>query len=83
MQLNLLNMNLRFWSWLAAAVAVLALLPGCGKTAGAGAPVFVKDDVGIVRRVNPDEKNVYLVFTAHFSENDNGYSRISTASCLF
>lgn len=73
MQLNLLNMNLRFWSWLAAAVAVLALLPGCGKTAGAGAPVFVKDDVGIVRRVNPDEKNVYLVFTAHFSENDNGY----------
>ena len=51
----------------------LALLTGCDKKAAtAQKPVFVKDDVGIVRRVNPDEKNVYLVFTAHYSENDNG-----------
>lgn len=54
----------------AAVVAALSLLPGCGKQA---AQVLVKDENGIVRRVNPGEKNVYLVFTAHFSENDNGY----------
>ena len=33
---------------------------------------LVKDETGIVRRVNPSEKNVYLVFTAHYSENDGG-----------
>ena len=54
----------------AAVVAALSLLPGCGKQA---AQVLVKDENGIVRRVNPAEKNVYLVFTAHYSENDNGY----------
>ena len=56
-----------------AGMAALFLLSGCGKQAAPKAPVFVKDDVGIVRRVNPDEKNVYLVFTAHYSENDSGY----------
>ena len=58
--------------FVAAAVA-FTLLSACGKPASTGAPVFVKDDIGIVRRVNPDEKNVYLVFTAHYSEDDNGY----------
>ena len=58
---------------LAAVVAALSLVAGCGKQAAPKALVFVKDDVGIVRRVNPDEKNVYLVFTAHYSENDSGY----------
>ena len=57
----------------AAGMAALFLLAGCGRQAAPQAPVFVKDDVGIVRRVNPDEKNVYLVFTAHYSENDSGY----------
>lgn len=52
---------------------LLLLLAGCGKPASNGAPVFVKDETGIVRRVNPDEKTVYLVFTAHYSENDKGY----------
>ena len=54
----------------AAVVAAFFLLAGCGKQA---AQVLVKDENGIVRRVNPAEKNVYLVFTAHFSENDKGY----------
>ena len=49
------------------------LMPACGRQGAGNAPVFVTDDSGIVRRVNPDEKNVYLVFTAHYSENDNGY----------
>ena len=57
----------------ATGMVALLLLSGCGKQASPQAPVFVKDDVGIVRRVNPDEKNVYLVFTAHYSENDSGY----------
>ena len=55
---------------IAAVIVVLSFLTGCSKP---DSPVFVKDDSGIVRLVNPDEKNVYLVFTAHYSENDNGY----------
>lgn len=55
------------------AAFVLSLPAGCDKQPKAADLVFVKDDVGIVRRVNPDEKNVYLVFTAHYSENDQGY----------
>ena len=59
---------------LTACVAVaLALLLGCDKQNRSAAPVFVQDETGIVRRVNPDEKNVYLVFTAHYSEDDKGY----------
>lgn len=48
-------------------------LASCGRQGGPAGPVFITDESGIVRRVNPDEKNVYLVFTAHYSENDNGY----------
>lgn len=31
------------------------------------------DAYGVVNKVNVNEKKVYLVFTAHFSTNDNGY----------
>ena len=54
-------------------IAAAFLLAACVRPARTTAPVFVVDDNGIVRRVNPDEKNVYLVFTAHYSENDSGY----------
>lgn len=54
-------------------IAAAFLLAACVRPARTSAPVFVVDDNGIVRRVNPDEKNVYLVFTAHYSENDSGY----------
>ena len=57
----------------AAALAALFLLAACGRQAVKPALELVKDDSGIVRRVNPDEKNIYLVFTAHYSENDQGY----------
>lgn len=57
----------------AAIVAAAFLLAACNKPVQPREPVFVYDDSGIVRRVNPDEKNVYLVFTAHYSENDQGY----------
>ena len=53
--------------------ALLLLSSACGRQGSNSAPVFVTDGSGIVRRVNPDEKNVYLVFTAHYSENDSGY----------
>ena len=62
-----------FLSLFVATMVALSLLTGCGRQAAPKAPVFVKDDSGIVRRVNPDEKTVYLVFTAHYSENDKGY----------
>ena len=58
----------------AAALAAFFLMAACGRQAvKPSALVLVKDDSGIVRRVNPAEKNVYLVFTAHYSENDQGY----------
>lgn len=34
--------------------------------------VYETDEYGVVTRINPSEKSVYLVFTAHFSTNDNG-----------
>lgn len=33
---------------------------------------FVYDKYGVVQRIDTTEKNVFLVFTAHFSTNDNG-----------
>ena len=38
-----------------------------------GRNIFTVDRNGVVRRINPDRKDVYLVFTAHFSTDDNGY----------
>lgn len=55
-------------------MAILAL-SACGKKNVAPAQQeheFVTDKYGVVQRIDPAEKNVYLVFTAHFSENDNG-----------
>ena len=31
------------------------------------------DDCGVADKINPSEKTVYLVFTGHFSQDDNGY----------
>ena len=54
-------------------VAAAFLTCSCGNHPAKDPSVYVKDEVGIVRRVNPDQKNVYLVFTAHYSEGDQGY----------
>ena len=54
---------------LAAATAMVA----CNCKTKSAAPVFVTDECGVVERINPDEKCVYLVFTAHYSESDSGY----------
>lgn len=58
---------------LAILLASAWLIAACGKSAASVPLELVKDDSGIVRRVNPAENNVYLVFTAHYSENDHGY----------
>ena len=34
---------------------------------------LVKDRYGVTYKINPAEKNVYLVFTGHFSTDDDGY----------
>ena len=34
---------------------------------------LVKDDYGVTQRINPNEKSVYLVFTGHYSTDDDGY----------
>ena len=53
------------------ALAAALALTACGTKPAED--VFVKDDYGVVRRVNVAEKAVYLVFTAHYSVNDSGY----------
>ena len=55
-----------------ACVAVMMLAFGC-KTAETAAPDFVYDEYGVAEGINTDEKVIYLVFTSHFSTNDNGY----------
>ena len=36
------------------------------------APTFVTDEYGVVEKINPQNKEVYLVFTAHYSFADSG-----------
>lgn len=49
----------------------LSLLCGCSSLQNEQIE-FVKDQYGVVTKINPADKNVYLVFTAHFSTNDSG-----------
>lgn len=49
-----------------------ALLFSCGLKRG-GSPVFVKDEYGVVEKINPHKKEIYLVFTGHYSQSDSGY----------
>lgn len=65
-------MKTRSFFPLLGAVAALCFVSACCNQNAKPASVYVKDEAGIVRRVNPDQKNVYLVFTAHYSEGDNG-----------
>lgn len=51
--------------------AAFVCLAACG-TKEETADVLLTDEYGVVQRVNPDEKTVFLVFTGHFSEEDNG-----------
>lgn len=53
-------------------VAALSfILAGCGQEK-AREIITVDDECGVAQLINPSEKAVYLVFTAHFSTDDNG-----------
>lgn len=49
-----------------------AVLSSCGVKKG-GTTVFVKDEYGVVEKINPHKKEIYLVFTGHYSHSDSGY----------
>ena len=34
---------------------------------------FIKDQFGVVDRINPQEKTIYFIFTGHHSQKDDGY----------
>lgn len=52
--------------------AALFCLVSCNQPKAEPADELVTDQYGVVTRVNPGKKTVYLVFTGHFSLNDNG-----------
>ena len=54
---------------LVALVATLVCSCSNGKTS---APEFVTDEYGVVEKINPQNKEVYLVFTGHYSHADSG-----------
>ena len=53
-------------------IAALAMATGCGNRNKPQLDL-VKDQYGVAHKINPQEKSVYLIFTGHFSQNDNGH----------
>lgn len=52
-------------------IAIMATIAGCSQNK---TPLeLVNDRYGVSHKINPREKSVYLVFTAHFSTDDDGY----------
>ena len=49
-----------------------AVLCSCG-VSKRDTTVFVKDEYGVVEKINPHKKEIYLVFTGHYSQSDSGY----------
>ncbi len=52
-------------------LAMAAIISSCGNNKPS-APVFVTDEYGVVEKINPQNKEVYLVFTGHYSHTDSG-----------
>lgn len=52
-------------------LAMAAIISSCGNHKSS-APVFVTDEYGVVEKINPQNKEVYLVFTGHYSHADSG-----------
>ena len=52
--------------------AVLAIFTGCGNQTKPRLDLVV-DQYGVVHKINPHEKSVYLIFTGHVSQDDDGY----------
>ena len=51
---------------ISALLLVSAVLLSCNNSKPA-APVFVTDEYGVVEKINPQNKEVYLVFTGHYT----------------
>ena len=62
---------INFKSLLILAAAALCSLQAQAATC-CQADSLQRDDCGVVRKINPQKKEIYLVFTAHFSTNDQG-----------
>ena len=56
---------------ISALLLVSTVLFSCNNSKPA-APVFVTDEYGVVEKINPQNKEVYLVFTGHYSHADSG-----------
>lgn len=55
----------------AVAIAIGFGVIGCSSSK-TKAPKYVTDSYGVVEKINPDSKEVYLVFTGHYSHADSG-----------
>lgn len=55
----------------ALSLMLLFFITSCGNQPSI--PTFVTDEYGVVEKINPGKKEVYLVFTAHYSHSDSGY----------
>ena len=51
-------------------LAALMVVASCSKKKEL---VLESDQYGVAQKINPDEKSVYLVFTGHYSTDDDGY----------
>lgn len=54
-------------------IALAAILATGCEEKPAPAPEIITDEYGVANIINPTEKKVYLVFTAHYSTNDDGF----------
>ena len=59
----------RLLGWVLSAAVLLC---SCG-VSKRDTTVFVKDEYGVVEKINPHKKEIYLVFTGHYSQSDSGY----------
>ena len=52
-------------------ITLLAMITACNQSK----PTLelVTDQYGVVHKINPQEKSIYLIFTGHFSQDDDGY----------
>jgi len=52
-------------------IATLMIIAGCSQSKSK--LELVNDQYGVAHKINPHEKSIYLIFTGHFSTNDDGY----------
>lgn len=66
-----MRLNLKTLLKGAVAIAIGFGVIGCSSSK-TKAPKYVTDSYGVVEKINPDSKEVYLVFTGHYSHADSG-----------